>query len=449
MENRQDLLRQTENNVSSAPVHIKLLGPLEIMVHGKRVDGIRYDKARALLAYMLMHPNVELRRAAVSKMFWPEASEQRARQSLRQAIATIRRELQDRDKESRYFRVSRQTMAYSPHTDLQTDVERFLSNDFQGSEIEKLHQAIDTYRGKLMEQFHLSGCDEFNTWIEKRRQQVHSAMLDKLDTLASIYQEQGNTPKAIECYSRLTDMAPWDEQYNYNMMSVLAQSGQRNAAIQHFERYRTGLKKELGTEPDTKMQQLYSTLQSGDQLGTITNIASQAREQQFKVTILHCRLANDMEIPPQQLIHLRRELRSVCKGIIEAHNGQLDQHSGIWPLAYFGLREGYSEQDRQRDALSAALEILNAGLSHPITLGLHSDTVLFVSNGQEWEVAGSATSIAAILARNAKPNEMLMTGSLSADMSQQIKTPYLVGDPQHSTVDNQPDKLQAYPIYLC
>ena len=57
---------------------IRLLGPFQVTLDGEAVTQFGSDTARALLAYLALHPGIPHRRDALAGLLWPEQSDAEA-----------------------------------------------------------------------------------------------------------------------------------------------------------------------------------------------------------------------------------------------------------------------------------------------------------------------------------------------------------------------------------
>src|SRR3954464_5515712 len=71
-------------------LRVRLLGPLEADVSGRSVEQPASSRAWELLAWLALHPG-EQPRGALAARFWPDVLDESARQSLRNALWTLRR----------------------------------------------------------------------------------------------------------------------------------------------------------------------------------------------------------------------------------------------------------------------------------------------------------------------------------------------------------------------
>src|SRR3954449_5837528 len=73
-------------------VHVHLLGELEVIADGKRIEPPASRRAWSLLAWLALHPG-EHPRSAVAAAFWPDVLDASARASLRSAAWALRKAL--------------------------------------------------------------------------------------------------------------------------------------------------------------------------------------------------------------------------------------------------------------------------------------------------------------------------------------------------------------------
>ena len=105
-----------------AALTLALLGPPQIT----RADGTPVARARkelALLAYLAVECRHEHSRDTLLGMFWPEATEEAARNSLRVALANLRASLGEAAEP--YLLTSRHTVQFSTTSDHTLDVTAF------------------------------------------------------------------------------------------------------------------------------------------------------------------------------------------------------------------------------------------------------------------------------------------------------------------------------------
>ena len=75
---------------------LSLLGNFTALLDGHLITNFEYNKVRALLAYLMVEKHQPHPREVLTSLLWPESAEPAARQSLSQALFTLRRALHDR-----------------------------------------------------------------------------------------------------------------------------------------------------------------------------------------------------------------------------------------------------------------------------------------------------------------------------------------------------------------
>ena len=99
-------------------LHFYFLGTFHLVFSDGYEPVITTAKAKALLAYLVTESDRPHRREQLAAMFWPEADQKSAAQSLRQALYALRRQLQpslpeSATEESAYLTVTRHDVAFN------------------------------------------------------------------------------------------------------------------------------------------------------------------------------------------------------------------------------------------------------------------------------------------------------------------------------------------------
>lgn len=251
-----------------------LLGSFQAKLNHESVAQFEYDKMRALLAYLALEAQDPQRRDALAGFLWPERPEDAARHNLRQALSNLRRLLQDNQSPTPFLHLTREAVHFPDSSQAWFDVRLFDSlleacrhHDHLHVEacttcVDRLQQAIDLYRGEFLEGFFLDDSSAFEEWVEKKRRHYHRQMLGALRTLAVFYERQGQYERSLALAWRELGMEAWREETHRHIMHTLALSGQRDAALAHFETCRRVLSDELGVSPSKETVALYDCIRA-------------------------------------------------------------------------------------------------------------------------------------------------------------------------------------------
>jgi DNA-binding SARP family transcriptional activator len=246
---------------------LALLGSFQITLDGEPVSGLTSAKARALLVYLAVESDRAHPREALAELLWPDHPEESALDSLRHALAQLRRSLGDQAAATPLILVTRDALRLNPAGDIWTDTTDFralLSEEEGGQgEIPRLEQAMALYRGEFLASCPTGDSPAFDDWVAFNRAELSRLALSSLQRLATRYEAAGEMDRAEASMRRQLAIEPWREEAHRELMRVLALSGRRSAALAQFEACRRALKAELEVEPDRETAALCERIRDG------------------------------------------------------------------------------------------------------------------------------------------------------------------------------------------
>lgn len=240
-------------------LQLRLLGAPKALADGSPVTDRLPGKAQAILYYMATTGQPQPR-TVLATLLWGDVPESAARTNLRKALAALRQELDP------YLQIERQSVAFHPETDLWVDVVEFqtiLVDASTKADPERLQTAIDLYQGDFLTGFYMRHAPDFETWMYAEQGRLRELMIQALHTLATHFAEEGNLARGIATVRRLLTLEPWREEAHRQLMLLLAQDGQRGAALAQYETCRQVLEEELGVEPGRETIALYERIRDG------------------------------------------------------------------------------------------------------------------------------------------------------------------------------------------
>jgi diguanylate cyclase (GGDEF)-like protein len=259
-----------------AQLSVYVLGSFQVLLGGEIVTKtFRTAKERALLVYLAIEGDRPHSREALAELLWPDRPEGVARTNLRQALAGVRRTIGDRDSPNPHLLVSDESVQTNPESDFWLDVHTFehhiqatLTHSHKSVEVcpvcaQHFEEAIGLYRGDLLAELHLTGCQRFQEWVVFQREQYRRQMLMALGSLSCYDQGRGYLDSALK-YARLhVKLAPLEEAAHRQVMQLLVQSGLRSAALEQYLTCRRILAQELGVEPAIETNALFERIRRG------------------------------------------------------------------------------------------------------------------------------------------------------------------------------------------
>ncbi|MBN1261634.1 MAG: tetratricopeptide repeat protein [Anaerolineae bacterium] len=253
---------------------ISLLGTFQVTLDGRPVTEFATDKARALLAYLAVERRQTHRREYLAALLWPEQSEERARQNLRQGLSYLRQALCEGGLAPPFIWVERNEVGLNPEADVWLDVAEFTAlveanavhrHRGQAACLPCLRRAearLALYRGEFLAGFMLADSVLFEEWSILKREWLHIQAIEALDLLAGFYERRGDIDKAQRYAVRLVQLEPWREEAHRQLMRLLYLTGQRSAALAQYETCRRILREEFDVEPAAATTHLFSQIKA-------------------------------------------------------------------------------------------------------------------------------------------------------------------------------------------
>jgi len=254
-----------------AHLSIRVLGELSVSKGKEIASSFESDKVRALLAYLVVEVGRAHRREALAGLFWPDCSEETARHNLSQVLFNLRKVLSDHTANPPYLQITRDAIQFNRESDYSLDLEQFHANYSAweksrgpiNADVALLEDLARLYRGKFLQEFYLKDSAEFEEWIVVQRASVHQRVMNVLTTLADEFEKRGDFQSAQRYCLRQLELDPWREEAHCHLMHLLAQDGQRSAALAQYEACRNMLAEEFGVEPSPKTRSLYEQIRAG------------------------------------------------------------------------------------------------------------------------------------------------------------------------------------------
>lgn len=246
-------------------LEIRLLGGFEVRRDGAVVGGFESQKARALLAFLALHPNEKIPRERLANLLWSERPDDSARRNLRQALYSLRSVLNPDRSETAVFGGGQHNLGFDPDLELWVDVTAFREAITRGStergdDPRHLAAAARLYRGDLLAGFYLRDCPPYEEWLLGQQEALREEAVEALKTLVAAYLSRGEARFGIQYAKRLLAIDPLSEEAHRQLIRLYLVAGRRNSALAHYEHLRNLLNAELGVEPLPETADLYRSI---------------------------------------------------------------------------------------------------------------------------------------------------------------------------------------------
>jgi len=256
---------------TSAPPPLRLrilaLGDSAVYVNDRLLSSADWGSAKAkeLFFYLLSFP--ARRKDQIGNILWPDLSPAHLRSAFHVTLYRLRRALGVNDcvlyDEDQYM--------FNRRLDYSYDVEEFeallaqAEQALAGSPAEAeacLQKAVALYKGEFLDGMSFTG----EEWCSWRREELEQRCLAALQMLGDLRMARKAYPEALEAYRKLLVRDPLREETHRAVMRCLALSGDRNAALRHYQGMVGLLRDELGVEPVAETVDLYRLLAAGAEL---------------------------------------------------------------------------------------------------------------------------------------------------------------------------------------
>ncbi|MCB0193343.1 MAG: tetratricopeptide repeat protein [Anaerolineae bacterium] len=238
--------------------------------NGTPISNLTTTKIQALLAYLVTEAHQAHPRSRLANLLWPDQPERSALHSLRQALTTLRRAIDDQKAEPPFLLITRQTLQFNQASQNWSDCAEFVKllqtvnspNTPRDEMVEALQQAINLYQGDFLSGLTVPDSDIFENWLITNREHYQRETTSILERLSTYFETLGEQEEAISYTRRLIELTPWHESAHQRMMRCLAAVGRRNAALAHYETCRRILAEELSVEPMPETTALFEAIRS-------------------------------------------------------------------------------------------------------------------------------------------------------------------------------------------
>jgi DNA-binding SARP family transcriptional activator len=246
---------------------ISMLGTFSITVDKRRVTEELGVGGRMLAGYLFEFPDRAHRREKLADRFWGHLDPERARAALNTALWRIRRLLSheplSQGGENLRGAGIEVVLEIPPWLDIDTHrfghyVRQALDPNVHQTElrIPWLESAADLYLGPFME-----GDDA--DWILEERERLHSIYIRAGAELVRVYGSLQRFEEAIAVARRILSVDPFRESIHRTLSVLLVLSGQRVAALKHYDRLKLMFREELGIDPMPDTLRLGRDIRSG------------------------------------------------------------------------------------------------------------------------------------------------------------------------------------------
>ncbi len=242
------------------PWHIQLLGRLEARCGDIAVTRFRTQKAAGIFAFISYYSNRVHPREVLIEQYWPDASIESGRNSLKQELAALRRQLEiPGTPHGSVIIADRTTLRINPET-VQVDALRFEILSRAAADIadpamraRSLEEAAALYQGELLP-------GHYEEWVLMERRRLAGLYGQSLNRLADAWLEIGEPGRALNAALICAEIDPLEEADQARVIQLYLATQQPEAARAHYDAFVLRLREELECEPSDELKSLITGL---------------------------------------------------------------------------------------------------------------------------------------------------------------------------------------------
>jgi TolB-like protein/DNA-binding SARP family transcriptional activator len=230
-------------------IELRTLGVTQVRPQDSPEQGVHLQPKRlAVLAYLATaRPRGMHRRDSLLAVFWPEDSEDRARNALSQTLHAIRRDL------------GQQVLLAQGHglvgidpAGLWCDAVEFEERLDDG----ELEEGLQLYRGEFLRGLVIDQVTGFDRWQESEAWRLQRRAWKAAAALANAAEGEGNVVAAMHWLDQAVELLPTDEALLRRLLVLTDSMGDRAGALRTHERFADLMREEYGVEPSPETEAL-------------------------------------------------------------------------------------------------------------------------------------------------------------------------------------------------
>jgi TolB-like protein len=229
-------------------IELRTLGATQVRLPGSPDSVHLQPKRLAVLAYLAAaRPRGMHRRDSLLVVFWPEESEQTARNALSQTLHAIRRDIGQHVLESQ----GHELIGVDP-AGLGCDAVEFEERLERG----ELEEGLRLYRGEFLHGLVIGDATGFDRWQENEAWRLQRRAWKAAAALADGSEADGNLIAAMHWLEKAVELLPTDEVLLRRLLVLTDSMGDRAGALRTYQRFAELVREDYGAEPSSETEAL-------------------------------------------------------------------------------------------------------------------------------------------------------------------------------------------------
>ena len=239
-------------------IRLRVLGPVELHdTEGREFRSVLAQPKRlALLVCLVVGPRGFRRRDSLLALLWPELDQSRARAALNQAVRFLRKELGG---STGAIVLSRGADELGIDPDAVWCDAMVLRDHIEAG---RFSDAMELYRGDLLEGFFADQGAGFQEWLERERELLRASAARAARGFAAAQEREQNFTPAVAAARRAVELSAADERVVRELLQLLDRLGDRAGAVQAYEEFARRLAQEYDANPAAETKALIDRIRT-------------------------------------------------------------------------------------------------------------------------------------------------------------------------------------------
>lgn len=254
-----------------AKLEIYMLGNLKVLWNNKSILEKISNKSAGLLCYLAANREKKFSRDKLATYFWDSSNINSSRYNLRYNLWSLRKIMKQDKNDKEIILSTKDTCMMNPKANFYLDifemdnVLNYIDEKNLHTHREDLEKIKMIYKGEFLEEFYLKKCIEFNDWTFYEREKFQRKYIDVLYKLFYLYEKHAEYDKAINLLEEMIMINPLKEELYVQLIKIYVKLGDRNAALNQYERCCTILREELNIGPMGSTKRLYEKIKKSNE----------------------------------------------------------------------------------------------------------------------------------------------------------------------------------------
>jgi LuxR family maltose regulon positive regulatory protein len=240
----------------SMALSVKALGTLEISWSGREIPRSAWVSQKTKEVFLFLLDRAPANRDDLLSVFWPEMTSGRAQANLYQTLYRIRRAVG-----ADIIILKNQVCRLAENITVAYDVSAFEKSARQALALQAsdrhrlagLERASALFRGEYLKDVPVD-------WASRRREEINQLFLKIIRTQADEYDALCRFEEGRACIARGLEVDPLRDELHQRMLKFLAVLGRKHEVVDHYRKYVSQLRDDMGLDPPLEIRALYDSL---------------------------------------------------------------------------------------------------------------------------------------------------------------------------------------------